>query len=126
MFFKFGAKNIYRDFIKNCRRITIADISDEEKIENYKNLYETSKPRLRENETCLNQSPAFHANCIHWNQRTEIRSIRPVTNDKNPWLRFKREFLEGIESKNPVKAIGTSLAWFYAIPESTRNDWLVN
>ena len=125
MFFKFSAKNAFRDLVKNARRITIADLSREEKLQNYKDLFEALKTRLRENEVCLNKSPAYHASFIHWNQR-DMHSIRPVRNFKNPWLRFKREFEYALEDdRNCDKRVGVALAWFYAIPESTRNAWVV-
>ena len=125
MFFKFSAKNAFRDLVKNARRITISTLSREEKLQNYKDLFENLKPRLRENEVCLNQSPAFHASCLHWNQRS-VQSIRPVRNLRNPWLLFKREFEEAMtDERNCDKKVGVALAWFYAIPEGTRNAWVV-
>lgn len=125
MFFKLTAKNAYRDLIRNARRITVAQITEDEKANSFSELYKLLKPKLYENESCLNSQAAFAKRCQHWNERTDIKSIRPVKNTRNPWLQFKREFEAAIkyDPEQAVKRISIALAWFYQEPN--RDDWLV-
>lgn len=87
--------------------------SDINKVTECQSLYKLLSPRLHENERLLNNQTAFHKSCEHWNQR-DISGIRAVTNAKNPWLRFKKEFEQALqmEELKAVIAIEKSLAWF--------------
>jgi hypothetical protein len=123
MFFKLTSRNAYRDLIRNSRRICIADISNEEKSSAFQELWQLLHQKLDETERSLNSQPAYAQRCDHWNQR-DVRSIKPVTNEKNPWLRFKREFVEGLsrDSELHAKRVSCALAWFYADP--WKDDWI--
>lgn len=127
MKYKMNSKNPFRNFMKNVRRITILDCTDNEKVEYYNQFYTFIKNSLKENEAYLNNSTAYSSYCEHWNEDKTIASIRPVSSKKNPWLMFKREFEEALQqsnSKNVVKSVSTSLAWFYHNPYL--NDWIVD
>lgn len=126
MFFKLTAKNAYRDLVRNARRIVISQLSDSEKSEAFAELYNMLQPRLHENEHSLNSEAAFAQRCQHWNERTDVRSIRPVKNQRNPWLRFKREFEQAMQlsSDQAVRSVSIALAWFYHDPH--RDDWIVD
>jgi hypothetical protein len=123
MFFKLTSRNAYRDLVRNSRRICIADISNEEKSIAFQELWQLLQGKLDETERSLNSQPAYAQRCDHWNQR-DIRSIKPVTNEKNPWLRFKREFVEGLsrDSEFHAKRVSCALAWFYSDP--WKDDWI--
>lgn len=123
MFFKITNRNAYRDFVRNARRIAIADTSYETKFQDYAQLYKLLAPRLQENERLLNAHPAFGSRCEHWSSR-DVRSIRAVTNTNNPWLAFKREFEEHMQQPPQAAgiAISRSLGWFYA--RDHRDDWI--
>jgi len=121
MYFKLVSKNGYRDLVRNARRISIADIGEDEKREAFQELYTTLKPRLGETTRMLNAQPAYARRCDHWNQR-DIADIQPVKCSRNPWLRFKREFVRAIQSENPSRSIQIALAWLYADPH--RDDWI--
>ena len=99
MYFKLVSKNAYRDLVRNARRICISQISDSEKSDAFKELYETLKRRLGETTRTLNAEAAFAKRCKHWNQR-DIPCIKPVKTLRNPWLRFKREFVKAIYAKD--------------------------
>lgn len=126
MFFKLTAKNAYRDLVRNARRIVISQLSDSDKAKAFAELYSMLQPQLHENERSLNSEAAFAARCQHWNEQTNIRSIRPVKNNRNPWLRFKREFEQSIQlsSDQAVRSVSIALAWFYHEPH--RDDWIVD
>lgn len=127
MKYKMTSKNPFRNFMKNVRRITILDCSADEKVEYYKQFYSYIHNFLKENEAYLNNSTAFSSKCEHWNQREEVASIRPIFSKKNPWLNFKREFEQALQqpdSKQVVKSVSTSLAWFYHNPYL--DDWIVD
>lgn len=121
MFFKLTSKNAYRDLLKNAKRVAVSEEKD--KVAEYQKLYDLLKSRLYENESCLNSSPAFAARCVHWNQNNDIRSIKPVTNMKNPWLQFKREYQNALKQKDAEVRISKALAWFYA--SRYTEDWVV-
>ena len=123
MHFKLVSKNAYRDLVRNCRRISISELSDSEKSEAFRELYELLKPRLGETTRTLNAEAAFAKRCKHWNQR-DIPCIKPVKTLRNPWLRFKREFVKAIHAKGAPKRIEIALAWFYAEPY--RDDWIAS
>ena len=40
-------------------------------------------------------SQLMRKRCDHWNQR-DIAVMKPVKTEKNPWLRFKREFVNAM------------------------------
>ena len=126
MRFKMTSKNPFRNFVRNLRRITISDLSNEEKDILYHTLWEELSFKLSESEIYLNSSPAFSTRCEHWNYRNRnIDSIIPVTNIKNPYLQIKREFanaMANLENENFVRAVSKSLMWFYIIPY--RDDWV--
>ena len=126
MFFKLTAKNAYRDLVRNARRIVLSELSDSEKSEAFTKLYSMLQSKLHENEHSLNSEAAFAARCQHWNERTDVRSIRPVVNMRNPWLRFKREFEQAMQqsSDQAVRSVSIALAWFYHDPH--RDDWIVD
>jgi len=123
MFFKLTSRNAYRDLIRNSRRICIADISDQEKSSAFQELWQLLHQKLDETERSLNVQPAYAQRCDHWNQR-DVRSIKPVKNENNPWLRFKREFVDAMSQdvKLHAKRVSTALAWFYADP--WKDDWI--
>lgn len=124
MFFKITNRNAYRDFVRNARRIAIADTSYQTKFEAYAQLYKLLAPRLQENERLLTAHAAFGSRCEHWSTR-DVRSIRAVTNMNNPWLCFKREFehaMQRLEQPVAVVEISRSLGWFYATDH--RDDWI--
>ena len=123
MFFKLTSRNAYRDLIRNSRRICIADISDQEKSLAFQELWQLLHQKLDETERSLNVQPAYAQRCDHWNQR-DVRSIKPVKNENNPWLRFKREFVDAMSQdvKLHAKRVSTALAWFYADP--WKDDWI--
>ena len=122
MYFKLVSKNGYRDLVRNARRISISDLSDSEKREAYQELYEVLKPRLGEMTHLLNAEAAYAQRITHWNER-DVAVLRPVTNVRNPWLRFKREFVDAMHARNPSRAVEVALAWFYQHPY--RDDWVV-
>jgi hypothetical protein len=127
MSFKFTARNPYRDLLRNVRKIVVNNSSATEKYNQLKQLYSQLKPKLLENERYLNSQAAFAQRCVHWNQ-TDVTSIKPVSNLKNPWLRFKREFEQALhaEQSNEQKLvyITTALAWFYV--DDNKEDWIVD
>lgn len=123
MFFKMTSRNAYRDLVRNSRRICIADMSDSEKSSAFQELYSLLQGKLDETERSLNSQPAYAQRCDHWNER-EIRSIKRVTNEKNPWLQFKREFVDAMSQPVELhaKRVSCALAWFYANP--WKDDWI--
>lgn len=121
MFFKLASKNAYRDFVRNARRISISQLSDSEKSGAFTELYSLLKSRLGETSRTLNDEAAYAKRCLHWNQLDQA-VIKPVRNNRNPWLTFKREFESALQSTSPSTAISIALAWFYATPY--RDDWL--
>ena len=120
MFFKLSSRNPFRDLLRNAKRVALMSLSDTDKMQAYAELQKLLSPRLSETERFLNNQTAFCKRAEHWNAR-DVYSIRAVTNLKNPWLAFKREFEQAIKDKNP-KAIETSLAWFYNNPHI--DDWV--
>jgi len=124
MFFKLTSRNAYRDLVRNSRRICIADISDSEKSEAFQELYNILEAKLDETTRSLNLQPAYAKRCEHWNQR-DISQIRAVKTDRNPWLCFKREFVEALSADSSVhaKRVSRALAWFYN--SNYRDDWVV-
>jgi hypothetical protein len=127
MFFKLTARNPYRDLIRNVRRIIVSPSSNAEKLVSFKELYTVLKPKLLENERYLNTQAAFAQRCEHWNQR-DVVSIKPVTNQNNPWLQFKREFEQAITAEDSyeqrIKTITIALAWFYT--NEYKDDWIAD
>ena len=123
MHFKLVSKNAYRDLVRNCRRISISELSDSEKSEAFRELYELLKPRLGETTRTLNAEAAYASRCTHWNQR-DLSVLKPVKTARNPWLRFKREFVNTIHAKGAPKRVEIALAWFYADPH--RDDWIAS
>ena len=124
MYFKLTNRNPYRDLVRNARKICLENLSDEERMTEFRNLYKILKPRLKESEAYLNSSPAFSKRCEHWNQRS-LEMIRPMNNVRNPWLQFKRVFEQAIshKQKTPVgDIVSRELMWFYA--NDHRNDWI--
>ena len=124
MFFKLTSRNAYRDLVRNARRICIADMSEAEKSEAFQELYNMLQQKLDETTRSLNVQPAYAKRCDHWNQR-DIAVMKPVKTEKNPWLRFKREFVDAMSQPKDVhaKRVSTALAWFYVEPY--RDDWVV-
>ena len=122
MYFKLMSKNGYRDLVRNARRISISQLSDIEKREAYQELYEVLKPRLGEMTYMLNAEAAYAQRITHWNER-DVAVLKPVKTLRNPWLRFKREFVDAMHAKNPSRAVQIALAWFYQHPY--RDDWVV-
>ena len=112
MFFKLTSRNAYRDLVRNCRRICLSELSDNEKSEAFQELFKLLSPKLDETERSLNSQTAYTA------------SIKRVTTEKNPWLLFKREFVNAMSQ--PVefhaKRVSVALAWFYATPY--KDDWV--
>ena len=123
MYFKLVSKNAYRDLVRNARRICISQISDSEKSDAFKELYETLKKRLGETTRTLNTEAAFAKRCKHWNQR-DIPCIKPVKTLRNPWLLFKREFVNAIYARDASKRVEIALAWLYA--DQYRDDWIAS
>ena len=121
MHFKLVSKNAYRDLVRNARRISISELSDSEKREAFCELFELLKPRLGETTRTLNAEAAYAPRCQHWNER-DVAVLKPVNNEKNPWLRFKREFVDSMHAKDASRRIETALAWFYQHPH--RDDWI--
>jgi hypothetical protein len=123
MFFKLTSRNAYRDLVRNARRISIADISDSEKSVAFQELYGLLQPKLDETERSLNIQPAYAERCDHWNERN-VHSIKRVTTEHNPWLRFKREFVDAVspDVELHAKRVSTALAWFYHT--SWKDDWI--
>ena len=126
MRFKMASRNPFRDFVRNLRRISISDRTDEEKHNLFYELWNNLSPKLSETELYLNSSPAYSSRCEHWNYRDlDIQSIVPVSNLKNPYLRLKREFETAMADKSNerfVTAVSKSLMWFYVQPY--RDDWV--
>lgn len=126
MRFKMASRNPFRDFVRNLRRISISDYTDEEKHNLFYELWNNLSPKLSETELYLNSSPAYSSRCEHWNYRElNVQSIVPVSNLKNPYLRLKREFETAMASKSNkrfVTAVSKSLMWFYVQPY--RDDWV--
>jgi hypothetical protein len=119
MFFKLTNRNPFRDLVRNARRVhQMSDAA--EQLVAYKELHKLLQPRLSETERYLNSQTAFCKRAEHWNQR-DVSSIRAVTNLRNPWLAFKREFEQGVAAGNVV-AISRALAWF-STNEHT-DDWV--
>ena len=126
MRFKMTSKNPFRNFARNLRRITIADITAEEKDTLYHDLWCEISPKLSETERYLNSSPAYSSRCDHWNQvNSNIASIIPVSNTKNPYLRLKHEFVDAIVKTSDelfVRSVSKSLMWFQVTPY--KDDWV--
>ena len=126
MRFKMASRNPFRDFVRNLRRISISDYTDEEKHNLFYELWNNLSPKLSETELYLNSSPAYSSRCEHWNYRElNVQSIVPVSNLKNPYLRLKREFETAMADKSSerfVTAVSKSLMWFYVQPY--RDDWV--
>lgn len=126
MRFKMTSKNPFRNFVRNLRKITISNVTDEEKITLYHDLWSELNLKLSETERYLNSSPAYSSRCDHWNYYNyKIDSIIPVTNIKNPYLQIKREFIDAITNKTDkdfVRAVSKSLMWFYITPY--KDDWV--
>lgn len=121
MYFKLTSKNAYRDLVRNARRISISELSESEKREAFQELLDTLKPRLGETTRTLNAEAAYAQRITHWNQR-DVAELKPIKTVRNPWLRFKREFVNAIQSENPSRSIQIALAWLYADPH--RDDWI--
>ena len=126
MRFKMASRNPFRDFVRNLRRISISDYTVEEKHNLFHELWNNLSPKLSETELYLNSSPAYSSRCEHWNYRDlDIKSIVPVSNLKNPYLRLKREFETAMANESNerfVTAVSKSLMWFYVQPY--RDDWV--
>ena len=121
MYFKLVSKNGYRDLVRNARRISISELSDSEKSEAFRELFELLKPRLGETTRTLNAEAAYAPRCTHWNQR-DLADLKPVKTTRNPWLSFKREFVNALDARNPSREVQIALAWFYQHPY--RDDWI--
>ena len=126
MRFKMASRNPFRDFVRNLRRISISDHTDEEKHNLFHELWYNLSPKLSETELYLNSSPAYSSRCEHWNYRElNVQSIVSVSNLKNPYLRLKREFETAMANESNerfVTAVSKSLMWFYVQPY--RDDWV--
>ena len=126
MRFKMTSKNPFRNFARNLRRITIADITAEEKDTLYHDLWCEISPKLSETERYLNSSPAYSSRCDHWNQiNSTLDSIVPVSNIKNPYLRLKQEFRDAMANYSNelfVRSVSKSLMWFQVTPY--KDDWV--
>lgn len=120
MFFKLTSRNPFRDLVRNARRVALASLDDTEKLKAYSELHRLLSPRLSETERYLNSQTAFCKRAEHWNAR-DIASIRAVTNLRNPWLAFKREFEDAVSSSD-VTSVSRSLGWFYS--NSNIDDWI--
>ena len=121
MYFKLVSKNAYRDLVRNARRISISQLSDSEKSEAFQELFTLLEKRLDESTRSLNVEAAYAQRCTHWNQR-DLADLKPVKNCRNPWLRFKREFVNALDVRNPSREVQIALAWFYQEPH--RDDWI--
>ena len=122
MFFKITNRNPFRDLLRNARRVATSELSDSDKMNAYRELHKLIYPRLSENERFLNSQTAFCKRAEHWNSR-DVSGIRAVTNMKNPWLRFKREFDSAIKTESTaIRATEIALAWFYN--ENNNDDWI--
>jgi hypothetical protein len=121
MYFKLVSKNAYRDLVRNARRISISELSDNEKSEAFQELFQLLEKRLDESTRSLNTEAAYASRCQHWNQR-DVAQLQPVTTLRNPWLRFKREFVFALRSKSVCRNVEIALAWFYQAPH--RDDWV--
>ena len=124
MFFKLTNKNPYRDLVRNARAVITSNLSDKEKAVELRSLHSLLKSRLKENETQLNQHPAFSKSIIFWNN-VDMASIRPLKTTKNPWLNFKRSLETALAGPDDLLATAVSkeLGWFYNT--SRTEDWLV-
>ena len=128
MRFKMTSKNPFRNFARNLRRITISDITAEEKDTLYHDLWCEISPKLSETERYLNPSLAYSERFDHWNYRGRgghVYSIVPVTSSKNPYLTLKHEFAAAMAKTSNelfVRSVSKSLMWFYATPY--RDDWV--
>ena len=126
MRFKMTSKNPFRNFVKNLRRITISDITDEEKDTLYHDLWCEISPKLSETERYLNSSPAYSSRCDHWNQiKLTPDSIVQVSNMKNPYLKLKQEFTDAMARTSNelfVRSVSKSLMWFQVTPY--KDDWV--
>lgn len=120
MFFKLTNRNPFRDLVRNARRIHQADMDDAQRIVEYVELHRLIASRLSETERYLNSQTAFCKRAEHWNAR-DISSIRAVTNLRNPWLCFKREFEQAVASSDAT-AVSRALAWFSVNPNI--DDWV--
>lgn len=125
MFFKLSNINPYRDLVKYATKVAQLDTTDALRAKEYRTLYRLLKDRLKENEQYLNSSPAFSRRCEHWNS-LDVSSIKPVSNLKNPWLSFKREFEKAINASDSEVGILVSkeIAWFTA--SGYKEDWLAS
>ena len=123
MFFKLTSRNAYRDLVRNCRRICISDLSDNQKSEAFQELWQLIGSRLDETTRSLNSQPAYAQRCEWWNAR-DVAEMKPVTNENNPWLQFKREFVNAMSADVQVhaKRVSVALAWFYSTPY--KDDWV--
>ena len=126
MRFKMTSKNPFRNFARNLRRITISDITAEEKDTLYHDLWCEISPKLSETERYLNSSPAYSSRCDHWNQiNSTLDSIVPVSNIKNPYLKLKQEFIDAMARTSNelfVRSVSKSLMWFQVTPY--KDDWV--
>ena len=120
------SKNPFRNFARNLRRITIADITAEEKDTLYHDLWCEISPKLSETERYLNSSPAYSTRCDHWNQvNSDVASIVQVSNIKNPYLKLKHEFADAMARTSNelfVRSVSKSLMWFQVTPY--KDDWV--
>ena len=66
MFFKLTNRNAYRDFVRNARRVALMKLSAQDQMKEYAQLYSLLSPRMLENETLLNSSPALSKSAEHW------------------------------------------------------------
>lgn len=122
MYFKLTSRNPFRELARHAKRVATSNLTDEDKLSAYSDLHKLLHKRLVENERFLNSQAAFSKRAEHWNMR-DVESIRPVTNTKNPWLRFKRMFEQAIKTPDTaVKAISTELMWFGQ--EQYLEDWI--
>ena len=126
MRFKMTSKNPVRNFARNLRRITISDITAEEKDTLYHDLWCEISPKLSETERYLNSSPAYSTRCDHWNQvNSDVASIVQVSNIKNPYLKLKHEFADAMARTSNelfVRSVSKSLMWFQVTPY--KDDWV--
>ena len=126
MRFKMTSKNPFRNFARNLRRITISDITAEEKDTLYHDLWCEISPKLSETERYLNSSPAYSSRCDHWNQiKSTSDSIVRVSNMKNPYLKLKQEFTDAMARTSNelfVRSVSKSLMWFQVTPY--KDDWV--
>lgn len=115
--------NPYRELVQTTLKIMRKKITADNKLSELKQLHKKLSKKLLENEQLLNSCTAFAARYEHWNQ-TDIESIKPVTNVKNPWLAFKREFERAIAlpAAEAEMIISKELAWF-GVAKHTK-DWI--